>query len=294
MEDFGTFGEVGAISDVEGKIVRDIDRFINAVAVLFHVFLIEVHIDRGLVDLRYAVLKPGLDAEFIELDRQHEIREYRLRDFDLEEPDHGTHGGRDDRGRPGHAEPVRDVRLVAQREVVVGKRNVLPRAVGVKCLHAGFEQADAAVVAELRDATREICHALIGVVIQHGRQDFEAGRFVQRDLGAVVAEHECDGLAEIPVRGVANERGARIRFFPDDHGWFSSVYAEQIACIDFFRDIFQVFSPAVCEDDVALLLELLQIADNTAVKERILFHTRFINDKLNSLGFQAFHDSLNG
>ena len=183
-------------------------------------FLVEIHVNRRFVDLRHAILESGLDAEFVELDRQHKIGKDRLRDFDLEEADHGPHGGSDDSGGPGHSEAVRDIRLVAEREVVVAERDVRIPAVGVERLHAGFEQADAAVVAELRDAAREVGHVLIGVVIQHGRQDFEAGRLVQRDLGAVVAEHECDGLAEIPVGRIADERGARICFFADDHDVF--------------------------------------------------------------------------
>ena len=212
----------------------------------------------------------------------------------MEEPDHGAHGGRDDRGRARHAEAVRDVRLVAQREVVVAELDMLLHAVGVEGLHAGLEQADAAVVAELRDAAREVGHVFVGVVVEHGRQDLEAGRFVERDLGAVVAEHECDGLAEVAVGGVADERGTGVCFFSNDHVYALSVDSEQIASIDFFRDIFQVFIPAIRENDVALFLELVQVADDAAVEEGNLLHARFVDDQLNAFSLQAFHDALNG
>ena len=98
VQDFGTLGEVGAIGDKQRKIVRNIDRLVDAVAELLHVGLVEVHVDRRLVDLRYAVLKSGLDAEFIEFDGQHEIRQDGLRDLNSEEPNHGAHSGSDDRG----------------------------------------------------------------------------------------------------------------------------------------------------------------------------------------------------
>ena len=217
VEDLGALGEVGAVGDVKRQIIRDLDRFVDAVAVLFHVSLVEIHVNRRLIDLRHAVLKSGFDAELVELDGQHEVGEDRLRNFDLEEADHGAHGGRDDRGGPRHAEAVRDVRLIAQREVVAAELDVLLLTVGVKCLYASLEQTDATVVAELRDAAREIGHVLVSVVVEYGRQDLEIGRFVQRDLGAVVAEYERDRLAEIPVGRVADERGARICFFADDH-----------------------------------------------------------------------------
>ena len=226
VEDLGAFREVGPVGDEERQVVRDVDRLVDAVAELLHVVLVEVHVDRRLVGLRHTVLKSCLDAEFIKLDGKHKIRQDRLRNIDLEEPDHGAHGGRDDCGRTGHAEAVRDVRLIAQREVIVTELDVLLHAVGVEGFHAGFEQADAAVVAELRDAAREVRHVLVGIVIQHGRQDLEVGRFIERDLGAVVAEHERDGLAEISVGRVADERGARICLFTDDHGIFSSINAE--------------------------------------------------------------------
>ena len=48
-------------------------------------------------------------------------------------------------------------------------------AVGVERFHAGFEQADAAVVAEFRDAACKVGHVFVCVIIQHRWQDLEAG-----------------------------------------------------------------------------------------------------------------------
>lgn len=220
VENFRSLGKVGAVGNEERQVVRNFDRFINTVTELLHVLFVKVHVDRCLVDLRHAVLKSGFDAEFVELDGQHQIRQYRFRDFDLEEADHGAHGSRDDGGGARHPEAVRNVRLVAQREVVVAELNMFICAVSVEGLHAGFEQTDAAVVAELRDAAREVRHVFVGVVIQHGWQDLEGGRFVQRDLGAVVAEYECDCLAIVAVGRIADERCARICFFTNNHGSF--------------------------------------------------------------------------
>ena len=72
----------------------------------------------------------------------------------------------------------RDVRLIPQGEIVTIKRDLFLCAVGIERLHAGIEQTDAAVVAELRDAAFEVGHIVIGIVVQHGRLDFEAGRCV--------------------------------------------------------------------------------------------------------------------
>lgn len=68
VQDLGAFREVGAVGDVEREIVGDLNRFVDAVAVFLHVRLVEIHVDRRFVDLCHTVLKPGLDAEFIELD----------------------------------------------------------------------------------------------------------------------------------------------------------------------------------------------------------------------------------
>ena len=115
-------------------------------------FFVEIHVNRHLVDLRHTVLKSSLDAEFVELDGQHEIRQNRFRDFDPEEPNHGAHGSRDNRGGASHTETVRNVRLIAKREVVIGKHDMLFHTVSIECLHTGFEQTDTSVVAELGDA----------------------------------------------------------------------------------------------------------------------------------------------
>ena len=51
VQDFGALGEVGTIGDVERQIVRNLDRFVDAVAELLHMVLVEVHVDRRFIDL---------------------------------------------------------------------------------------------------------------------------------------------------------------------------------------------------------------------------------------------------
>ena len=43
-----------------------------------------------------------------------------------------------------------------------------------------------------------------------------------------------------------------------------------------------------------MFLELVQVADDAAVEEQILFHARFVDDELDAFRFQALHDPLNG
>ena len=73
-----------------------------------------------------------------------------------------------------------------------------------------------------------------------------------------------------------------------------SIDSEKIASVDFFRDILQVFAPVVCQDDIALFLERVQVADDAAVEEQVIFHARFVDDELDALCLQPLHDPLNG
>ena len=68
----------------------------------------------------------------------------------------------------------------------------------------------------------------------------------------------------------------------------------QIPRVHLIEHIGYIVVIPVSEDYIAHLFEFIQIADNAAIEEALLFHSRLVDHDLNSLCLDALHDALNG
>lgn len=70
---------------------------------------------------------------------------------------------------------------------------------------------------------------------------------------------------------------------------------EQIPRIHSFSNIIQAAVITVGNDCLTLLLERVKVIDDFAAEERFaVLESRFIDDDFGTLGFDAFHDALDG
>ena len=72
------------------------------------------------------------------------------------------------------------------------------------------------------------------------------------------------------------------------------VSCEEVSCINLFLHIFEVFFFAVGEDDVAFILELLEVFRDGDAHEGVSLIRRFVDEKGNVLVLQTLDDALNG
>ena len=66
----------------------------------------------------------------------------------------------------------------------------------------------------------------------------------------------------------------------------------QIPRIDLVQHILNIFVVSVCQNDIANLLELVKITDNTTVEEAVLLHSRLVNNDFNAFCFDPLHNAL--
>lgn len=74
----------------------------------------------------------------------------------------------------------------------------------------------------------------------------------------------------------------------------SGVATEQVAGVGFVFDVGDVVANAVSDDEVGSGFEDGQVGDNFGAKEVVRFENGFVDDDRNTLGFNAFHDALDG
>ena len=72
------------------------------------------------------------------------------------------------------------------------------------------------------------------------------------------------------------------------------VSCEEVSCINLFLHIFEVFFFAVGEDDVAFILELLEVFRDGDAHKGVSLIRRFVDEKGNVLVLQTLDDALNG
>src|SRR6266540_2892570 len=170
----------------------------------------EIHVQQPFMHLNDAILQTGANPQLVALDRKHQRRlrvGWDVRIVEL----HQTAQRRDDDGaRPGEANLLRDVRRVTNREVAIVERDVLTLAVLDERLDGRFDQADATVVAVLRNVLREIVDATEPGPIVRGQDDVHRVPLVQDDLGPEVGHAERDRPPVIAIRRIADERGTRV------------------------------------------------------------------------------------
>jgi hypothetical protein len=82
----------------------------------------------------------------------------------------------------------------------------------------GFDQPHAAIVAIVLDGAGQVLEAGEGVVVDIAREELDLGALVEIDVDAEVGEGKGDGLAKVPVRGIAEEAGAGIGAGVEEHG----------------------------------------------------------------------------
>ena len=104
-------------------------------ATRFHHGLIEIHVDQALIGLRNAVLKTRRNLQFIGFNRQNQVSQIRLWDGDAIECHQGPHARRNDGTGPRQAHKVRNVRIIAQREIALMQDDALLAAMIIKTLH---------------------------------------------------------------------------------------------------------------------------------------------------------------
>ena len=73
-----------------------------------------------------------------------------------------------------------------------------------------------------------------------------------------------------------------------------SVSAVDISRIDLILHILQSVIHTVGYDHIRVILELVKITDYFRMEELVVFQCRFVYHHFDSLGFDTFHDSLDG
>src|SRR5690606_27942568 len=71
-----------------------------------------------------------------------------------------------------------------------------------------------------------------------------------------------------------------------------SVRTEQVAAVHFANDVADVVGHTVGDDDVCLLLELLEVVNDTGVEELAFLEHRLVDNDLDALRLDALHDAL--
>ena len=133
------------------------------------------------------------------------------RDVDTVETHQCAHGRGDDSGGPGETDTHGNVRMVLQREVAWRQLNPLLPGVVQEALDRGLYQAQAAVIAVEPHVLRQLLQGgkIHAVLLAGG--DIEEGGFVAGHPRRKVAQDDRDGLAEVPIRGVADQAGPTVR-----------------------------------------------------------------------------------
>src|SRR5262249_53604522 len=111
-----------------------------------HFLPAKIHVDKAFVDLDHAVLQPRGDAQFFHFDGKGQRRLHWARDGDAVEFAQATQRGDDDGAGTGKAYLTRDVALIADREIAVVQRQIVPNTVFDELLDCRLDQPHAAVV----------------------------------------------------------------------------------------------------------------------------------------------------
>ena len=217
VEDLRRLAQVVAVGDVELGQQLGVQRLVVAVALLLHDLLGEVHVDQALVDLDDAVLKPGGNVQFLRLGGQDQVGLNVLGDADAVEGHQGPQARRDDGAGAGQADAVRDVRVVADREVLVVQLDLVFLAVVVEPLDRGLQQADAAVVAVQPHVLDQAW------MLSKQERSFSLGRISSSGVSyRITSARKLLKAKEIvlpkyPSEGLPTKPGSRISLRPNNH-----------------------------------------------------------------------------
>ncbi len=218
MDDFGAFGEVASIGDIEGRQGFGLEWLVGTVSLGLHRVLIEVHVYESAIDLGHAILESGGDAEFFGFDGEDEIGEFGVGYGDIVAFHETTQAGGDDGAGACESDLVGDIGGVVQGKVAVVERIAAFGGIVVEFFDGCFEQADAAVVSKAIDVAGEFIDAIEAGVVASIGENFEVGGFVEDDIGAEIHKGEGDGFAEVAIGWISYESAARIGFLSNHHG----------------------------------------------------------------------------
>ena len=222
MDHFGRFALVPAIGNVQRRQQSGIERFILAVReamILPHPRPVEIHIDQTFIDLRDPVLQSGGDTQFLGLHAKHQRRLNFAGNSDPIEFHEASQRGDDNRAGAGQPDLPRDVALVANRKVLRVQRKSLAATVFDELLDGGLHQPDPAVVTVQADIADQFVDRVESGLIVPAENDLDAVPFVKGDFRVEVAHNQGQRLAEVAVRGIADQPGTCTSPFSDQlHG----------------------------------------------------------------------------
>ena len=176
----------------------------------------EIHVDQTFVNLDDTVLQSAGDAEFLFFHGQNQRRLRFARDLDPVEFHEAAQRRHDQRAGAGHSDLSRNVRLIANGEVALVKRQLVGLTVLNKAFDGGFDQPNAAVVAVEFYILRQVVDGTEPRAVILGEHDVHGIPLIQHSLRPEVAHNQRDRLAVITVGRITEESGSGEGAFTND------------------------------------------------------------------------------